>query len=198
MASGAGQDIQSQASSTACLNSLAPFHAGVVEFGIELDHGDRVMAAPTDFDDWEAVARRIVVENPAISLEEARKSAKLNGGDAPMSPLNYVWFQYRWQRLAAKTFEADGDQRLVRFWDCFHATDRVPVGEAATPALLAPLLNRSQPDSWTRSPRLALGPCRARSSILDTQVRDHDHAAPPPRRAPTSVWLLQIDRGRNA
>jgi hypothetical protein len=66
--------------------------------------------------------------------------AHYTGGDAPMSPLNYVWFQYRWQRLAAKIFEADGEQGLVRFWDCFHATDRVPAGEAATSASLARLL----------------------------------------------------------
>jgi hypothetical protein len=56
-----------------------------------------------------------------------------------MSPLNYVWFQYRWQRLAAKMFEVDGEDGLVRFWDCFHATDRLS-SSAATPASLAPLL----------------------------------------------------------
>lgn len=39
-----------------------------------------------------------------------------------MNPLNYVWFQYRWQRLAAKMFNTDGEDGLVRFWDCFHAT----------------------------------------------------------------------------
>jgi hypothetical protein len=56
-----------------------------------------------------------------------------------MSPLNYVWFQYRWQRLAARMFEIDGEAGLVRFWDYFHSTDRVNVGEA-TAASLAPLL----------------------------------------------------------
>jgi hypothetical protein len=61
------------------------------------------------------------------------------GGGDPMSALNYVWFQYRWQRLAAKMFEVDGEEGLVRFWDCFHGTDRVPPGRA-TPASLAPLL----------------------------------------------------------
>jgi len=61
------------------------------------------------------------------------------GGDAPMSPLNYVWFQYRWQRLAAKMFDADGEDGLVRFWDCFHAADRLNSSEA-TAASLAPLL----------------------------------------------------------
>jgi hypothetical protein len=55
-----------------------------------------------------------------------------------MDPLNYIWFQYRWQRLAAKMFEADGEDGLVRFWDCFHSTDHVEVG--ATAASLAPLL----------------------------------------------------------
>ena len=61
------------------------------------------------------------------------------GGYDPMSALNYVWFQYRWQRLAAKMFEVDGEDGLVRFWNCFHAKDRVPPGNATT-ASLAPLL----------------------------------------------------------
>ncbi len=61
------------------------------------------------------------------------------GSDDSMSPLNYVWFQYRWQRLAAKMFEVDGEDGLVRFWDCFHATDRLDSSEA-TAASLAPLL----------------------------------------------------------
>jgi hypothetical protein len=71
------------------------------------------------------------------TLEELQ--AHYTGGDDPMSPLNYVWFQYRWQRLAAKMFEIDGEDGLVRFWDCFHAVDRVSSGEA-TAASLAPLL----------------------------------------------------------
>jgi hypothetical protein len=41
--------------------------------------------------------------------------------------------------LAAKTFEADGEDGLVRLWDCFHSTDCVNAGEA-TAASLAPLL----------------------------------------------------------
>jgi hypothetical protein len=61
------------------------------------------------------------------------------GGDDPMSSLNYVWYQHRWLRLAANMFDADGEDGLVRFWDCFHATDRVKSGEA-TAASLAPLL----------------------------------------------------------
>ncbi|MHB8556199.1 MAG: hypothetical protein ACYDCB_11185 [Candidatus Dormibacteria bacterium] len=61
------------------------------------------------------------------------------GGESPMDPLNYVWYQYRWQRLAAKMFDADGEDGLVRFWDCFHAADRLSSGEV-TVAALAPLL----------------------------------------------------------
>jgi hypothetical protein len=71
------------------------------------------------------------------TLEELE--AHYTGGDQPMSPLNYVWFQYRWQRLAAKIFLVDGEDGLTRFWDCFHATDRVPAGQA-TAASMAPLL----------------------------------------------------------
>jgi len=71
------------------------------------------------------------------TLEELQ--AHYTGSDDSMSPLNYVWFQYRWQRLAAQLFEVDGEDGLVRFWDCFHSTDRVGDG-VATAASLAPLL----------------------------------------------------------
>lgn len=57
-----------------------------------------------------------------------------------MDPLNYVWYQYRWQHIAAKVFEADGEDGLVRFWDCFHATDRLNSGNV-TATTLAPLLS---------------------------------------------------------
>ena len=56
-----------------------------------------------------------------------------------MSPMTYAWFQYRWQRLAAKLFAAEGERGLVRFWNCFHAKDRAGDDEA-TAAWLAPLL----------------------------------------------------------
>jgi hypothetical protein len=72
------------------------------------------------------------------TLEELE--AHYTGGEAPMGPLNYVWYQYRWQRMAAKMFDADGEDVLVRFWDCFHATDRLYSGNV-TAATLAPLLS---------------------------------------------------------
>jgi hypothetical protein len=53
--------------------------------------------------------------------------------------LNYVWFQYRWQRLAAKVSAADGEDALVRLWECFHATGRVNDSVVAASSL-APLL----------------------------------------------------------
>jgi hypothetical protein len=71
------------------------------------------------------------------TLEELQ--AHYTGGDDPMDPLNYVWYQHRWLRLAAKMFEVDGEDGLIRFWDCFHSTDRVNASEA-TAASLAPLL----------------------------------------------------------
>ena len=71
------------------------------------------------------------------TLEELE--AHYTGGDDPMSPLNYVWYQYRWQRLAATMFNIDGEDGLVRFWTCFHATDRLSSGEV-TAASLAALL----------------------------------------------------------
>jgi hypothetical protein len=71
------------------------------------------------------------------TLEELQ--AHYTAGEDPMSPRNYVWCQYRWQRLAAKVSDADGEAGLVRFWDCFHATDWLNSGEA-TAASLPPLL----------------------------------------------------------
>jgi hypothetical protein len=70
------------------------------------------------------------------TLEELQ--AHYTGGDDSMDPLNYVWYQYRWQRLAAKMFASDGREGLLRFWQCFHARDRVR-GDV-TAASLAPLL----------------------------------------------------------
>jgi hypothetical protein len=63
------------------------------------------------------------------------------GSDVPIGWLNYVWFQCRWQRLAATMFDADGEDALVRFWECFRAPDRVGA-TTATAASLAPLLAR--------------------------------------------------------
>jgi hypothetical protein len=57
------------------------------------------------------------------------------GGDQPMSALNYVWYQYRWQRLAAKMFDVDGEEGLVRFWSCFHAADPPSASEVTTSSL---------------------------------------------------------------
>jgi hypothetical protein len=71
------------------------------------------------------------------SLEDVE--VHYTGGDDSMDPLNYVWYQYRWQRLAAEVFDADGEEGLVRFWECFHAKDRALAGGASA-ASLAPLL----------------------------------------------------------
>jgi hypothetical protein len=67
------------------------------------------------------------------TLEELE--AHYTGGDQPMNPLNYVWYQYRWQRLAAKMFDADGEEGLVRLWDCFHAADPLRPCEVTTSSL---------------------------------------------------------------
>jgi hypothetical protein len=79
----------------------------------------------------------ITIAEGYSTLEELQ--AHYAGSDDSMSPLNYVWFQYRWQRLAATMFEADGEDGLVRFWECFHSTDRVNASKS-TAASLAPLL----------------------------------------------------------
>ena len=84
------------------------------------------------------------------TLEELQ--AHYTGGDEPMSPLNYVWYQHRWLRLAAKMFEADGEDGLARFWACFHARDRANAGEA-TAASLAPLLRTEVSQTLGRAVR---------------------------------------------
>jgi len=76
--------------------------------------------------------------------------AHYTGGDDPMSPLNYVWYQYRWQRLAAKVFDSDGEDGLVRLWECFHATDRLNSGEV-TAASLAALLRTEVSETLGRA-----------------------------------------------
>lgn len=52
------------------------------------------------------------------------------GGSEPMSPLNYVWYQYRWQRIAAAVFDADGEEALRRMSQVFQDRpgDNPPVG----------------------------------------------------------------------
>lgn len=67
------------------------------------------------------------------TLEELQ--SHYTGDDDSMDPLNYVWYQYRWQRLAAEMSEVDGEDGLVRFWDCFHSTDRVNAGDATAASL---------------------------------------------------------------
>ncbi len=54
-----------------------------------------------------------------------------------MSPLNYVWYQYRWQRIAAAMFDADGEGALARFWQCFHEKDRLSSGVVADASLVS-------------------------------------------------------------
>ena len=77
------------------------------------------------------------------------------GGGDPMSPLNYVWYQYRWQRLAANMFDSDGEAGLIRFSDLFHATDRFGSGDPSREDLAMVLrtevsetLGRAVQDWW--------------------------------------------------
>ena len=69
-----------------------------------------------------------------------------------MSPLNYVWYQYRWQRLAAAMFDVDGEDGVVRFWDYFRTSDRVDPAEVSA-ASLATLLNSEVSETLGRAVR---------------------------------------------
>lgn len=101
------------------------------------EHLQTLEALPTVGSQSRRLAARMRVEG-YTSLADLE--AHYTGGEHPMDPLNYVWYQYRWQRIAAKVFEADGQDGLVRFWDYFHRTDRLPAADAAA-ATLAPLLS---------------------------------------------------------
>ncbi|MGH2892573.1 MAG: hypothetical protein ACRDPM_04790 [Solirubrobacteraceae bacterium] len=59
-------------------------------------------------------------------------------------------------RLAAKVFETDGEDGLVRFWDCFHATDRLSSGSHGDVSCFA-AESRGEPDPRPSSPRVAIG-----------------------------------------
>ncbi|MGB8180203.1 MAG: hypothetical protein WCF63_08560 [Acidimicrobiales bacterium] len=72
--------------------------------------------------------------------------------EEPMGWLNYVWFQCRWQRLAAEMFDEEGERALVRCWECFHRTDRADV-QPATAASLAPLLSLEVSETLGRAVR---------------------------------------------
>lgn len=86
------------------------------------------------------------------SLEDLE--AHYTGGENPMDPLNYVWYQFRWQRIAAKMFEADGEEGLLRFWNCFHGADRLAEPEHDwTAAGLAPLLSAEVSQTLGRAVR---------------------------------------------
>jgi hypothetical protein len=84
------------------------------------------------------------------TLEELEEH--YTGGDHPMSPLNYVWYQYRWQRLAATMFDTDGEEGLIRFWNYFQATGR-PNFDGLNSASLAPLLTTGVSETLGRAVR---------------------------------------------
>ncbi len=84
------------------------------------------------------------------TLEELE--AHYTGGEYPMDPLNYIWYQYRWQRLAARVFEVDGEGGLIRFWECFHSADRLGRG-GATRASVASLLTAEVSETLGRAVR---------------------------------------------
>lgn len=82
------------------------------------------------------------------TLEEL--DAHYTGGQSPMNPLNYVWYQCRWQRLVARVFDTDGEEGVIRFWECFHAKDRFAPGDV-TVATLASLLRAEVSQSLGRA-----------------------------------------------
>jgi hypothetical protein len=72
------------------------------------------------------------------------------GGGDPMSPLNYVWYQYRWLRLAAAMYEASGEDALVRLWGYFRSIGGTVHGDKTTDAL-ARLLNTEVSETLGRA-----------------------------------------------
>jgi hypothetical protein len=74
------------------------------------------------------------------------------GSDEPISWLNYVWFQCRWNRLVAEMFDADGEGALIHFWECFGVTD-IAAGGHADAASLVPLLTDRVSETLGRAVR---------------------------------------------
>ena len=64
-----------------------------------------------------------------------------SGGYSPMSPLNYVWYQYRIQRLVAAAFDVEGEDVLVRFWNYFRSGKYQSFGDANASSIV-PILCR--------------------------------------------------------
>jgi hypothetical protein len=98
-----------------------------------------------------AASRRLAARMRAegyTTLEDLERH--YTGGNDPMDPLNYVWYQYRWQRIAAAMFDADGEDSLRRFWNCFCGADRAPGGEV-TATGLAPLLSSQVSETLGRA-----------------------------------------------
>lgn len=67
------------------------------------------------------------------TLEELE--AHYTGGDQPMSALNYVWYQYKWQRLAARMFDADGEDGVTRLWGFFQSAEPISPEQVTTQSL---------------------------------------------------------------
>ncbi|HLI00202.1 MAG TPA: hypothetical protein VKV06_05410 [Acidimicrobiales bacterium] len=125
--------------------TLPTFWLGEVFANLAL-HAFVVTRRPEDLDTLEVLptvgagSRRLAARWRAegySSLEDLE--AHYTGGHQPMDPLNYVWYQCRWQRLVAKVFDADGEEALTRFWECFRRIDR-STGDEVTTAQLARLL----------------------------------------------------------
>ncbi|MGC9155708.1 MAG: hypothetical protein ACP5HZ_08675 [Ferrimicrobium sp.] len=57
------------------------------------------------------------------------------GSSQQMSSRNYVWYQYRFLRLAAKIFAVDGEGGLVRFWECFRGRVGRSLNESTIPSI---------------------------------------------------------------
>lgn len=111
------------------------------------EHRHTLEVLPTVGAQSRRLAARMRAEGSS-TLEELE--AHYTGGEDPMSPLNYVWYQYRWLRTAAAMFDADGEEGLVRFWRCFHANDLLSAGEL-TSASLASLLETEVSETLGRA-----------------------------------------------
>lgn len=74
------------------------------------------------------------------------------GSEEPISWLNCVLFQCRFQRLAAQIFDAEGESALVRFWEYFRSVDRADAS-ASSAASWAPLLSTGVSETLGRAVR---------------------------------------------
>jgi len=103
-----------------------------------------------------AASRRLAARMRAAGSTTLDDFEQRSTGHAtPMDPRTYIWYQYRFQRIAAAMFRADGEDSFVRFWSHFRRPGRDTASDLTasdlTAAALAPVLRAEVSDTLGRA-----------------------------------------------